>query len=753
LIGNKLKISNQIMDLVRFSLPESICQMWRQNIGTELLPLQVTAINDYGILDGESVFISAPTSSGKTFIGELAAVKNMMNTRKVVFLLPYRALVNEKFEKFTEMYQDEFNIKVIRCSGDYLDQTKEFLRSEYDIAFLTYEMFLALVVNHSNILGETGLIVIDEAQFIGNDNRGIVVELILTHLRIASQEGFKPQLLLLSATVGDINHFNDWLGVTYLCTKERPVPLEFGVVDGTGIFQFKDKNGNLKKKQLFDHYTIHQHGREPGSQDYIAPICKALMKGNEDVKILIFRNTRRAAEGCAKYLSKELGLDSAGEEVLDQLPALDVSSTGQTLKECSRGGTAFHNSNLTREQRSAVEISFRDPDGKLRVLVSTSTLAAGVNTPASYVIIVEHAYPWEDREYTVGEVQNMAGRAGRLGFQETGTAIMIAGSSIQRRNLFDKYVEAVPDPISSSFKEDDLGTWIIKLLSQVKQIDTSELPKLLSNTFGGYLRNRKDHGWCKNISQKISDVFDVLLENELIEQNGDHLKLTLLGSACGQSSFSLPSSLKLLELFNRYNKKRMLTPMELAALIQSIPELDSQYVPLNKKGNSEAKWPQIANSFVDNSIISLLRLNVRSYHNFYARCKKICIIQEWIDGTPIDSIEANFTTNPYFPLGFGDVRAIADSTRFHLRSASNILSLYSPFNCPEPDSISNFLKQVELGIPRIALDLLNLPVQLERGEYLALVSKGITTTEQFLSPKRFKVVKKMIRPGLLAKIL
>jgi replicative superfamily II helicase len=727
--------------------------MWRQNIGTELLPLQVTAINDYGILDGESVFISAPTSSGKTFIGELAAVKNMMEGRKVVFLLPYRALVNEKFESFTERYQEKFNIKVTRCSGDYLDQTKEFLNKKYDIAFLTYEMFLALVVNHSNILDETGLIVIDEAQFIGNDNRGIVVELILTRLRIASQEGFKPQLLLLSATVGDINHFNDWLGITYLCTKERPVPLEFGVVDRTGIFQFKDKNGNLKKKQLFDEYTIRQYGREPGPQDLIVPICKALMKGKQDIKILVFRNTRRAAEGCAKYLSKELGLDSAAEEVPGPLTALDVSSTAQTLEECTRGGTAFHNSNLTREQRSAVETSFRNPGGKLRVLVSTSTLAAGINTPASYVIIVEHAYPWEDRTYSVGEVQNMAGRAGRLGFQETGTAIMTAGNSIRRQNLFDKYVDAVPDPISSSFKEDDLGTWIIKLLAQVDQVRTSELPILLLNTFGGYLRNRKDPGWCKNISQKISDVLDVLLENELIEQNGDHLKLTLLGSACGQSSFSLPSCLKLLEFFSRYSKKRMLTPMELAALIQGIPELDSQYVPLNKRGNSEAKWPQIAHSFIDSSILSLLRLHVRSYHHVYARCKKICIIKEWIDGTPIDSIEANFTTNPYFPLGFGDVRAVADSTRFHLRSAFNILHLYSPFNCPEPDSISNFLKQIELGIPGIALDLLNLPVQLERGEYLALVSKGIITKEQFLSPKKFKVVKKMIRPGLLAKIL
>jgi hypothetical protein len=119
----------------------------------------------------------------------------------------------------------------------------------------------------------------------------------------------------------------------------------------------------------------------------------------------------------------------------------------------------------------------------------------------------------------------------------------------------------------------------------------------------------------------------------------------------------------------------------------------------------------------------------------------------------VESIETGFTTNPYNSVGFGDVRSIADSTRFHLRSAFNILNLYKPVNCPEPDSMENFLKQLELGIPEQALDLLNLPVQLERGEYLALVSKGIATKKEFSSSDRFKELKKIIRPDLLSKIL
>ena len=67
--------------------------------------------------------------------------------------------------------------------------------------------------------------------------------------------------------------------------------------------------------------------------------------------------------------------------------------------------------------------------------------------------------------------------------------------------------------------------------------------------------------------------------------------------------------------------------------------------------------------------------------------------------------------------------------------------------------MANFLKQLEMGIPEQAIDLLNLPVQLERGEYLELASKGITTKEEFSSPGRFKDLKKIIRPDLLSKIL
>ena len=68
------------------------------------------------------------------------------------------------------------------------------------------------------------------------------------------------------------------------------------------------------------------------------------------------------------------------------------------------------------------------------------TVAAGINTPASTVVIVEHDFPWEDRPYSVAEVKNMAGRAGRLGYREAGRAILLANTPYERKDLFEKYI-------------------------------------------------------------------------------------------------------------------------------------------------------------------------------------------------------------------------------------------------------------------------------------------------------------------------
>jgi helicase len=145
---------------------------------------------------------------------------------------------------------------------------------------------------------------------------------------------------------------------------------------------------------------------------------RQLVSQNE--RVIVFRNQRGMAQGCARYLADELGLPPA-RKALAQLPNHDLSSTSAELRECLNGGTAFHNTNLTREEKAVVEQAYRDPRGEIAVLAATTTVAAGINTPASTVILAEQEFIGEDgRPFTIAEYKNMAGRAGRLGFNEKG---------------------------------------------------------------------------------------------------------------------------------------------------------------------------------------------------------------------------------------------------------------------------------------------------------------------------------------------
>ncbi|MHB1954398.1 MAG: helicase-related protein, partial [Sulfobacillus sp.] len=134
-----------------------------------------------------------------------------------------------------------------------------------------------------------------------------------------------------------------------------------------------------------------------------------------------------------------------------ELPVHDLSTASAKLRKSLNGGTAFHNTNLSRDERIIVEDTFRDPHSSLRVLAATTTVAAGINTPASIVIIAEHEFVGDDgRPFTVAEYKNMAGRAGRLGFNEEGTSILLADNTQQRELLFQRYVMGQLEELRSS---------------------------------------------------------------------------------------------------------------------------------------------------------------------------------------------------------------------------------------------------------------------------------------------------------------
>ncbi|MGK2897287.1 MAG: hypothetical protein ACSLE9_01180 [Burkholderiaceae bacterium] len=116
----------------------------------------------------------------------------------------------------------------------------------------------------------------------------------------------------------------------------------------------------------------------------------------------------------------------------------------------------------------------------------------------------------------------------------------------------------------------------------------------------------------------------------------------------------------------------------------------------------------------------------RDQIEFWARCKRAALLHDWIEGTPVDVLEKRYSTTPFGgAIGSGNIIGIADATRFHLRSAHQILSTLFP---DQPDflrGLDDILQRLEFGLPSATLPLTKLSVRLTRGQCLALLAIGV----------------------------
>lgn len=253
--------------LVAHGLPQEVLDIWSASI-SELNDLQLRAINDFGVLDRENLVVTAPTSSGKTMIGELAAIKAAATRGRTVFLLPMKGLVNDKYEQFTRMY-GPLGIKTIRATGDYSDQVSEFHRGHYDFALLTYEKLTHLALANPHVLDSIFVVVIDEAQTLTDPSRGANLEFVMTLLNNRRGLVGSPQIITLSAVVGDLGGLDRWISGGHLHSSTRPVALQEGVIGRSGVLQFVAADGSEHSTPAFIHPLLHE-----GNRSVVIPLVK-----------------------------------------------------------------------------------------------------------------------------------------------------------------------------------------------------------------------------------------------------------------------------------------------------------------------------------------------------------------------------------------------------------------------------------------------------------------------------------------------
>lgn len=198
---------------------------------SELRPAQEKAIGA-GLLDGKSVLVCTPTASGKTLIAEMAAMRSILLGRgKAVYIVPLKALANEKFKEFTKKWGGL--CKVAITIGD-LDSDGPRLEDK-DIIICTAEKLDALMRHHAPWTRKLGCVVVDEIHLLNDPGRGPVLEILITMLREVAKD---VQFVGLSATIGNPGELADWLKAELVIDDWRPVPLHKGVYyEGTIDFE------------------------------------------------------------------------------------------------------------------------------------------------------------------------------------------------------------------------------------------------------------------------------------------------------------------------------------------------------------------------------------------------------------------------------------------------------------------------------------------------------------------------------------
>ena len=478
----------KVSDLTKWGIPQRIIEVWQKRQGESLLPVQIKAIRKglLGLkedaLEGSKVnmLISAPTSAGKSFCAEMAAVKALTEQKKSILLFPLRSLAEENYRLIESAY-GPLGVKSIIVTSDHPENDQLFREGKYEIAVAVYEKFDLLLTTALDSLANIGLVVVDEIQTIGETGRGALLERLLT--KVVGSD-YKPVLVCLSAVIGDsaasAGRLSDWLGAVLVEETARPVDLIRGVA-AEGRFYHRSYNTGHDESEPFA--TV-----KAGERQFDAFVEQIK---SDTGQILVFLKSRAETVEYAFRLAAAAGwpeAKTARERLLEEEP----SSLNRSLRQALARGVAFHNSDLTSGQREVVEQAFRNRE--IRCLFSTTTLAMGVNLFADtvYLETVKYSSPlYGTRPALVpisqAEFDNMTGRAGRHknGNQSaTGKAIVLAYSDLEREILWQNYIALdKPKPVESAFNSMPLIDWTLDIISSGLATDIDGLNRVLSATF------------------------------------------------------------------------------------------------------------------------------------------------------------------------------------------------------------------------------------------------------------------------------
>ena len=446
-----------------------------------LYPPQEDAVNA-GLFNGENILLATSTGTGKTFLANILALDTVLTRgAKAVYLVPTRALARERGEWLRDLGK-ELGVRVSIRTGDF-DKPEDISRT--DVLVATYEKFDSMLRHNPGWLGDIGAVILDEVHLIGEARRGPVIESIMATLR---HRGVRAQVLGLSATIGNPGVIADYLGARLVISDWRPVPLYEGVYQGGVVYRYNE--GKVEKVRLsgvaWRAMKEIMGGNNVEPDPVVLLVLDTVLNGGQ---ALVFTTRRAQARNYAFELAsafRELELvPSEADKWVERLweASGEYGRLASELGDLFSAGVAYHHAGLGGDIRHVVEDAFNRHF--LRVVVATTTLAVGVNMPARRVIIADRFLKdydtGVDRELSIIEYKQMAGRAGRPGLDPYGEAIIIARGAENVNMLIDKYIKGRPESVTSMLGE-SLDDFLLGQFASGRVANTSDAVGLMSHT-------------------------------------------------------------------------------------------------------------------------------------------------------------------------------------------------------------------------------------------------------------------------------
>ncbi len=406
--------------------------------------------------------------AGKTLLAEIAflsvPLKSGEEKRKLLYLVPYRALLNEKYIYFLNRFNRSC-YRIYRSSSDYFDNDENIIGANCDIAIMIYEKLdnaLRCLPNSSNLFYDYDLIVMDEFSLISSLDRGIVINSILKRYESLSEwheNKRKARVLALTVPECRTSEYNQQ-GFLTMMNDSRPVDIYEAIIQADrGIVIPKnidmewpisyEKLNNIvltnhmdEKRQKRDEINDMDEFEYYESKELLPYLIKAHRKRNHH--IIIFCSSRENVRNLSNSISKMIFKNKIphgdwSERLISIQRNMGDNSYGcidDKMILSAKYGVTYHNSDLPIELRREIEKEFcKIRNSRLDIVVSTETLAYGINCSADVVIVYERIKPTTEEDYpnfqygsggymrylNSVEYQNFIGRAGRLGYGEDGS--------------------------------------------------------------------------------------------------------------------------------------------------------------------------------------------------------------------------------------------------------------------------------------------------------------------------------------------